>query len=1140
MRCFFRILIFLIMITCSVISAQVGHENFASESFLSAGKWYKLAIIKDGIFRIDFSELRKLGLEYPSNPRIFGNNCGQLSYMNDGSSPDDLKEIPLYEFAGSDGLLNEGDYILFYGQGTGRWIYDTLNSEFNFKRHNYSDTAFYFLTSSPTGGKRLRQASEPGAPANYISASSDANFIHEIESENLIKSGREWFEPITYLRDTEINPEFKDIISTEPLKYSARLLARSPSPASFRILQEGSVLNEIQVPSVDLSSTTGTFAQITILSGSAIPVSQSPHFAVRFLNNNEISAKAWLDFVTIQARRQNTFEGQVKFFTDSRSVTQDNITEFKIRTTITNEMIWDVTDPFNIKLVNFTDSGNEISFRVKTDTLRTFAVFIPDDTDRPLYLNRRVRNQNLHASQAAGMIIITHPLFADYCAKLAAIHAIHNNIQSLIVTTEQIYNEFSGGVPDIVAIRNFVRMKYLKQKGTGLPLRYLLLFGDGSFENKIPPPGNPNYIPTWQSKNSNVYVSSFCSDDFYGLLEDGEGEDTGTEDVGIGRIPASDTIQAGIMVSKIAEYLDPSSQGDWKNMICLVADDEDGNSHMIDAEGLAEILTDSVPWINIDKIYFDAFHQETSATGEFYPDVTKAIDARINSGALIFNYIGHGNENSLGHERVLTTENVESWRNKSKLPLFITATCEFSRFDDININTATNEISEKSSAGEKILFKDNGGSIALMSTSRLVYSAPNYQLNRNLFGAAFERDAEGNPLCLGDIIRIAKNRTGGGINKRNFLLLGDPAVRLSYPWQGNVVTDSINGMVAADLSDTLKALSVVTVKGHIDDPAGNLMKGFNGTVEPVVFDKSSEIETLANDGGQKMKFSLQQNILFSGTTNAEKGAFSFTFIVPRDIDYNYGSGKISYYANDGSKELNGMLTSFIIGGFANVPGIDTTGPLIRLFLNDTLFKNGGITDPDPVILAMIEDLSGINATGSGIGHDLIFWMDNDKNNYTVLNNYFENDPGSFAKGSILYPLSGLTAGRHSLNIRAWDNFNNSTEKTLDFTVKSDKGLVLYNLLNFPNPVSSDTRITLEHNRPGETLEVTITIYNLGGQVIRIIDQKTDTGGYQLPPVLWDGNDSHGKKVGRGLYPYRVEIRTSRSETSTVSGRMIIL
>jgi hypothetical protein len=286
------------------------------------------------------------------------------------------------------------------------------------------------------------------------------------------------------------------------------------------------------------------------------------------------------------------------------------------------------------------------------------------------------------------MVIVAHPFFLNYAAKLASFHSENSSLVSLIVTPGQIYNEFSGGIPDINAIRNFLRMKYQKQNG-GHPLKYLLLFGDGSFENKTPPPGNPDFIPTWQSINSNIFISSFSSDDFYGLLEDGEGEDAGTEDIGIGRLPVSDTVQAGIIVSKIKGYLDPANQGDWKNNICIVADDEDGNTHISDAEGLAGLLADSIPWLNVDKIYFDAYKQTSTATGQFYPDVSNAINDRINSGTLIFNYIGHGNENSLGHERVLTEENIESWNNKARLPLFITATCEFSRFDDIDINIVT-------------------------------------------------------------------------------------------------------------------------------------------------------------------------------------------------------------------------------------------------------------------------------------------------------------------------------------------------------------------------------------------------------------------------------------------------------------------
>jgi hypothetical protein len=427
-----------------------------------------------------------------------------------------------------------------------------------------------------------------------------------------------------------------------------------------------------------------------------------------------------------------------------------------------------------------------------------------------------------------------------------------------------------------------------------------------------------------------------------------------------------------------------------------------------------------------------------------------------------------------------------------------------------------------------------------MSTSRLVYSAPNFQLNRNLFDAAFDRDTDGKPLCLGDIIRIAKNRSSAGINKRNFVLLGDPAVKLSYPWHGTVVVDSLNDKPVNEAADTIKALSIVNISGHVEDTEGLLMNSFDGTVEPLVFDKPVMVETLANDGGQKIIFAVQNNILFSGRTDVKNGRFSFSFIVPRDISYNYGYGKISFYASDRAVDLNGYYKDIITGGFSNVSLVDTTGPSIRIFLNDTLFINGGLTDPDPEIYAILEDPSGINATGSGIGHDIISWIDDDRDNEIVLNNYFENDPGSFVKGIISYDLTGLSAGRHSLHLKAWDNFNNSSEKSLSFIVRADPQFILDNLLNFPNPTSSSTKITLGHNRPGETLEVTITIYSLSGKVVRIIKATAFSEGYQLPPIDWDGNDSGGCRVGKGIYPYSVKIRSEKGETCTVSGRMIIL
>jgi len=1099
-----------------------------------------MAVLQDGIYRIDYSKLKQLGLLNASGPRIYANNFGQLSYFNDPPKPDDLKEIAILTVTGADGIFNEGDYLLFFGQGTNRWKFNASTGEYDFIRHNYSDTAFYFLTSGTSAGSKIQNVSDPAGIPDYFSSESDVLFIHEQESENLIKSGREWYQPISILAGIQVNPGFNDLVTDEPVKFRIRVLARAPIPTQFRFYEGTTIHKSIQVQGVNMFNYTGTYAQITDSSGSALPLSASPSFEIKFFNNGEAGAKGWLDFVRLQGRKRNSYNGSISFISDAGSAESGRLTEFTIKSPGRDPLIWDITDPANPVNIQYSRTGENIKFRASTDSLRTFVAFSETNTLTPLIKPRSMPNQDLHGSEPADMIIVTHPLFRKYAEKLAEIHLANSGLISQIVTPEETYNEFSGGTPDIAAIRNFVRMKYLRQNGSKNPLKYLLLFGDGSIENKILPPHNPNFIPTYQSQNSNVIVSSFTSDDFYGLLEDGEGEAEGTEDIGIGRLPVSDTIQAGIVVNKIARYLDPSNTGDWKNVICITADDEDGNTHMADAEGLALLLKDSNPAYNTDKIYLDAFRQVTSVNGQTYPDVTKAINNRINSGCLIFNYVGHGNEIGLAHERVIRTEDINSWENGEKLPLFITATCEFSRFDDIDINAITRVMSGKTSAGEMVLLNADGGGIALMSTTRLVYSAPNYFLNRNIYDFAFDLDTSGNALRLGDIMRLAKNASGSGPNKRNFSLLGDPAVRLAYPWHGTVVTDSINHVAVMNNPDSLKALSRITVSGHIEDHRGSILSNFNGIVSPVVYDKATSINTLANDGGLPMNFELRNNILFSGKTVTSDGRFSFTFIVPRDINYKYGSGKISYYANDSEQDMNGCFQDITVGGFASTTVTDTEGPEIRLFMNDTLFRNGGITDNSPRMLAIIEDKGGINTTGAGIGHDLIGYLDDDPKSTFILNNYFENDFDNYMKGKVVYDLYDLSRGSHSLTIKAWDNYNNSSLQSILFLVETDGRFILKNLINYPNPILNETKISAGHNRPDEELEISVAVYDMSGRIIRIIKEEAYSNGYQLSPITWDGKSEDGHRVGRGIYPYRITVRTKSGETAVSSGRMIIL
>ncbi len=1140
----YRFTIFIIVFSFFSVysSPQIkDYEEYSPSSVLSSGVWFKMAVKEEGIYKIPYSKIKQMGLDFPSKPRIFGNNYGQLSYYNDGSHPDDLQEIAIFLETGSDTIFNEGDYLLFYARNTGRWEYDPALESYSYKHHNYSDSSYYFITSSPERGKLMKIIGQETTPACYSSYSYDALFVHEVESENLIKSGREWFQPVSALKGISINPGFSEIIPSEKIKYKVRVLGRSSVPSMFR-LYEGSYLHtSMLIEETNLFSTTGIYAKENIVTSTLTPASTSPSFEIKFYNNGEQSALGWLDYLELQARANTVFTGKTLAFLDSRSQASGKITEFYIKTNSQkNIKIWDITNQFSPGIVLYDKDGDYCKFRLRTDTLRTFIAFTSDNALTPVIGNLPMKNQNLHGSEPADMVIITHPLFIKYAMKLSEMHQINDNLKSLVVTPEEIYNEFSGGIPDIVAIRNFLRMKYLKQSGTSKPLKYLLLFGDGSYDNRKKPPDNPNFIPTYQSLNSTIVISSFVSDDFYGLLEDGEGEAEGTEDIGIGRFPVSDTLQAGIIIQKIIKYLDPAVGGDWRNIIAITADDEDGNTHINDAEGLCSLIEKKYPWINIDKIYLDAFKQVTTANGQSYPEVEQAINNRINSGCLIFNYVGHGNEIGLAHERVIKTQNINSWKNSAKLPLFITATCEFGKFDDAESNPFTGVLTNRTSAGEMVLLNSDGGGIALMTTTRMVYSAPNYIINRNIINFVMEKDSTGNPLTLGDIIRLAKMNSGTSMNKRNFTLLGDPALTLAYPRHGKVITDSINSKYGELCTDTLKALSVVTISGHVEDNQNNLLDNFNGALFPIVFDKSRNVKTLANDGGQKIEFSIQNSIIFSGHTDIKNGKFSFRFIIPRDIDYSFGKGKISYYAKNDESDMNGYFNNFIVGGFSNTPATDTSGPTIRLYLNDTLFRNGDVTDTNPLLFAILYDENGINTTGAGIGHDVIAWFNDDKNKSFILNNFYETESDNFRKGKIIYPLYDLQDGPQSLTLKAWDNYNNSSIATLKFIVKTENRFTLTNLINYPNPFTEGTNISIGHNRPGEEMDILIEISDISGRKVKIISEKLASTGYRLPPIFWDGTLEGGKKAGRGIYYYIVTIKTNKGEISRTSGRMVIL
>ena len=663
---------------------------------------------------------------------------------------------------------------------------------------------------------------------------------------------------------------------------------------------------------------------------------------------------------------------------------------------------------------------------------------------------------------------------------------------------DKIFNEFSSGSQDPVAIRDFVKMYYDKA-GANVANRpkYLLLFGDASFDYKDRIKGNTNLVPAYENKISFDPLSTYTSDDFFGFLDDNEDINSGLVtnllDIGIGRIPAKNLTEAKNYVDKVIAYYAKESFGAWRNIISFIADDEDNNLHLQDAELITGTVSAN-PVFNIQKIYLDAFQQQSGSAGGRYPTVNETINNRIETGTLIFNFIGHGGAARLAEEAILDQAMINGWNNSNRLPLFVTATCDFAPYDNPFIN----------SIGENILLRPKTGGIAMMTTTRLVFSFSNRIMNNNYMQFATQPDANGKYRSLGEAVMAAKNFTyqtsGDVINNRKFTLLGDPALTLGFP-QFKPRTTKINSVDPLTRTDTLSAGEKISIEGEVTDNNGSPLSGFNGILYPVIFDKLQTTTTKANDpGSQPTSFQQRSNILFKGKASVSNGKFNFSFKVPKDINYQYGQGKISYYAEDGIKDGSDYFDGFIIGGSLTSIDNDKDGPEIRAWLNDERFVTGSIVNQKPILIIKLVDSSGINTSGSGIGHDITAIIDNDVDRLFNLNNYYEADLDKYGEGYVRFQLPELEPGIHSIKIKAWDILNNSSEYILDFSVTNDDELVIDHVLNYPNPFTTKTQFWFEHNKPGQDLFVQIHIFSLSGKVVKKLEKTINTPGNRSTEV----------------------------------------
>ncbi len=1104
-------------------------NEFASTSVLASGNWYKIKVNQTGVYQLTISDLQTIGINTsaadPRNLRIYSNGGGVLPENNQAFRHDDLVENPIVVVGEEDGAFNENDYVLFFANGPLSWSYDEENEIYKHNNNPYDDYSYLFLTTDLGAGKRLQTATPPAGQVSQTITQFPDYQLHEIDEYNLTNTGRTWYGDLFDVNLSKtFSFNFPDLVTNKEghikLEVAGRVLQGS---ANFGVF----VNNELErtLPIGNTSATGYDFARTNQASFNFEPNGNTVEVKLTF-NRSVNSARGWLDYIAVNAWRELRFSGTQFTFRNPEIFNSGTIHEYQIDNAGTNLTVWDISDPVNVTNVNGVISAGKFTFKAEADIPRKFIAFNGNDFLKAEFAEA-VENQNLHAIRDIDYLIISHPDFLEQANRLADIHRQSSNLNVFVTTPQKIYNEFSSGAKDITAIRDFNRMLYT-ESSPGKKLKYLLLFGDASFDYKNRSGNTVDFVPTWESKESLNLVNSIASDDYYGYLDFNEGGgNNNLLDIGIGRLPVSSVEQAEQMVDKIVSYLrrEEANMKPWRNLITFVADDADGNLHLDDAEDLYRYLNTNQRAIDFDKIYLDAYEQVPTPGGQKAPAVNDAINRRMDKGTLIMNYSGHGGEVGWTEERILEIADIQSWRNTDKLPVFITATCEFSRYDD---HTRT-------SAGEMVFLNPRGGAIAMFTTARATYASANLALNMAIYRDNMFQLEGGQYPRFGDIIR--RSKLNGSANDRKFVLLGDPALRLAYP-TFNVETTHVNSNTTTTRMDTLKALDQVEIRGYIADFSGNKISDFNGVIYPTIYDKISEITTRGDQNSVVTTFDLRNSVIYKGKAAVVNGEFSFSFMLPKDIAYNYGGGRISYYATDYEREANGFYENILIGGFNENAVIDEQGPAITLFMNDTTFVNGGITNENPVLLAYVSDENGINTTGAGIGHDITAKVNGATEVTAILNDYYEAELNRSASGIISYPLSNLSAGEHTLTLKVWDVFNNSNEESITFVVVESGEMIVENLMNYPNPFIDETYFVFDHNQAGLNMDIKIQIFDMSGRLVKQLEGQITGTAFRSEPIRWNGTSDTGHKLPKGLYLYRLIATNEKGQQADKRAKLI--
>lgn len=1142
----------LLSLSFQLLAISNDGSRYASNSVLSNGTWSKIKISETGIYKLTYKDLKKMGITNPQNVQIYGYGGWMLD--EDFSKPytDDLPQISVWRSTSRENFTHDDDYILFYGRGDIMWSYDSVRKEFYQTQNPYSTDSYYFVTESEDGPRIATTQASLSLGSNVTNVYNDYT-LHEKELESPQGgTGRDfWGENLLKKSTVDITFDTKGATTDAAIVTYAYVTKAFPSSALLTV----KVNNTESSAYSEVDNDYYTIAVKRVQAFSVPDLNDNTTVKVSYTKGSSTDKNAYLDYVRLNFKRNLKPYSAVTPF---RSTTIADNLGFRIADASSSLLVFDVTDNTSIQKVNTQLSGTQMTFAASNTNIREYVmVDLSKLKDIPTpEIVEQIENQNLHAtSNDFDMVIIVNDYLREYADELARLHEVESGFRSLVVSPQSIYNEFSSGKPDMTAFRRFLKMFYDRAATGNDRPQYALIFGGGTFDNKLiqkwSDEAKKSMILTYQSKaqefgNGYIYseTEEYTTDDYIALLGDNTGTSLVREllDMSVGRLPVRSKQEAAAVIGKISAYMSPNNVGIWANNVTIVADDLNSGAtmnvdkqHIRDAETMANTIAEKYPDFIVNKIYEDMYERVVNGNGASYPLATRALLDNITQGTLIMNFIGHGATTYLTHENLLTKADIEGLNN-TYLPLWITATCDFSRFD-----------ANASSGGEIALLKDVGGAIALFSTSRPVRISQNTKMNESLTKYLFETE-NGERLRLGDIIRKAKNNLilTGADNELRFALLGDPALKLAYPdGKYKVEVLEMNGRDADATDINIEALGNISVKGAVVRSDGSIVTDYNGTLESVIFDVEQSLKTRGNmksgatNDAYATSYEDYTNTLFSGKVVIKDGVFKIDFVAPKDILYKEGTGKMSFYAydTDRKREAQGSFYNYTVGGTnTNQPEEENPPVISKMYLNNEQFRSGDYVSSTPIFYAEVSDDTGINLS-SGIGHNLSLVLDG----ITVydLTPYFENEDNSSKKGRVKYQLPQLTEGAHTLEFNVWDVWNNSASSTIDFIVTDNFTPSIHSFEIWGNPAKDYTRFVFNTSTPSSNIDLTIRVYSLTGALVWMTQQNGAVNTLNQYIYEWDLRGYGQGRLLPGVYICTAQMSINGKKSSTKSQKLII-